>query len=542
MKKQLKHLCIVCCVCLPFLTFSQMDTLLKRKNVDYRKIANSTKLELVYKSGMVTEYSTQAPSRSFFVEYPYIRINDAKPVYVDKQAEILQQYYSKCYPAQEQLDLMNKQRRTGKLQYTLGVAAGIVTGLSGVFAATGEHASRKFATRMAAGGALIFTGAYLGLSHFRKAQDHLRLSVDLYNANCYKPAVDETGARKEVASTSGRQIPSEKKYYQDTVLYELIRNEPTRSNLFGVLITPVLVDVNGLNLNISGNLGAFYTYQSKIGISGTFRRAYLDNLTGSEAKPPAGTVGNYGIAVNYQKLTNIEIQTKISLLSREKEGKYSITLGTAKLGPTRAIAEGRVEGSSVRALTLRLGFQADNRVIQNDTRGIDYVNATPSYRYVYRNQTYELMPFYLINSSAMMQSNILSVGIASSSFGDIKIKMHDENYKGRREQRYQTDLYADILYAYNICLQDITYFHELYTYTQEYGQLAQQLDVSQTPLSKLGARIGYQALGMFGSSPIGSKIAFELGVRPGPKGDKFPGDNFYLHMVLGFVLGGRLGK
>ena len=303
----------------------------------------------------------------------------------------------------------------------------------------------------------------------------------------------------------------------------------------GVILTPAIVDVNSTNINIAGSLGFFYTFKSKWGVTGHYRYSYLDNPKGSgQDGEPYGTVDSRGVPLAYKKASQIEIVVKSAFLSWEKSSKYHIQLGIA--GP-RTIAVGRVEGNIVRALTGRLGYQMDNRIIESET-GIPYATNQPIYNYHHEGNVYPLERTFLTNSATMMQSNVVVAGIGYSSFRDIKLDIDDERYNGRREEKAQTDLFLDVLYAHNLKLQDMIYYHSLYPYTDEYNKLPERLDLTPTKLNKVGARLGFQSLVMY-SPWFGTKYVVETGLRPGPKFDNFTG-NAYFQITIGFIFGGRM--
>lgn len=322
-----------------------------------------------------------------------------------------------------------------------------------------------------------------------------------------------------------------------TVYYTLERNDPANSGLFGVGLAPAIVDINELNINVAGGLELFYTYQSKFRASASYRYSYLDNPKGQgQDGIPYGTVESRGVPLEYKKSSQINMQASYSFLSWEKEGKYHIKLGAAGY---RTIAVGRVEGLLVRALTARLGYQIDNRIIESEN-GIDFKTATPVYTYNHEGQSYQLQRTNIATSATMMQSNIIMGGIAFTTYRDIKIDLDDERYKGRREEKSQTDVFIDVMYAHKLQLQDMIYYHALDPYTDEDIHLPDRLDLSATALNKMGVRIGYQVMNMY-TPHFGTKFLIEGGLKPGPKGEK-AGANGYAQITIGVVFGGKASQ
>lgn len=319
-----------------------------------------------------------------------------------------------------------------------------------------------------------------------------------------------------------------------TIFYKLERNEPANSGLFGVSVNPAYVDLNSPNLNIGGGLELFYTFKSHLRITGGYHIAYFDNIGGdAEKDAPYGSWNSYGTPVKSRKSSCLDVLVSPTIFSWEKEKNYHITLGSAGY---RTIAVTHVRGNVMKALTARLGYQVDNRIVQPKD-GNAFKTTTPAYVYYYQGNPLPLMPDNMASSSTMIKSDIAVIGIAYSSFRDIRISLDNAKYTGRREEKAQTDLFVDFLYAHKLNLQDMIYYHSL----PEGGkQLPQRLDLSATPLTKTGFRIGFQTISMYHPN-FGSKFAFEFGSRPGIKtADK--NSNLYGQITFGFIFGGRIAK
>jgi hypothetical protein len=432
---------------------------------------------------------------------------------------------------------MNQQMRRAKLDFWGGVGIGSTIAFAGVVRAGSNNnmSSTEFFAHFVVGALVMGTGAFFAHSHAKRADEHLRLSVDVYNSRCYKPLPSDTA---RLAKGDAPVFPSQMKIYRDTTLYRELRNEPSHSGLFGLNVTPVSVNVASLNLNISGGIGFFYTYESKFGLNVNYQRAYLDDLTGdNRGDGPSGDADSHGSPANRTKSSFLDIQTKFTAVSWEKEGYYRLKLGNTRIGRMPAEVVGRAKGKYLKAITARLGYQADHRLVES-SGGIAYNNATPVYNYNFEGQVYPLSPDNLVTSSSMIRSGIITAGIGWSSFYDLKIELLDDTYKGRREQKGQDDLFLDVLYAHSMTVEDMIYYHALEPRTGEYEHLPQRLDISRTPVKKIGARLGYQTIAMY-SPHFGVRSQLEVGIRPGPQTlDNKTG--FYFQATLGLIFGGRI--
>jgi hypothetical protein len=501
-----------------------------------KKVANTTKLDLVYKGFTSTSYSPgTGASRSSFFDLAYLRVNDGKPERVDRHADLLRRYYTKAPLSNQQIDLMITEKRKGTAILLIGGIGGTAYGMSGVFANTDMDKS-KFYTRALIGSAVFLGAAYLKTVYDRRADRHLRRSVDIYNQKYYKPLItDSTDSIAKNNDTTAIVHTSGKKYYEEKAYYNLIRNDPGNSGLWGASITYASLDFSMLNINMTGGLGLFYTYKSLVGISADYQIGYFDLVTGSNKnkKPDRIDRDSYGIPVDYKKPSLLDIQAKVSVFSWEKEGNYHVYLGRERIGRMGSVTKlGRVRGLIRKAITARAGFMLDNRVVQN-INGISLETTTPPYVFMDNGKEYTMTPRYLSTSAAMLETGIISAGIGLTTFMDLKIQMADEEYKGRKEEKSQTDIFVDVLYAQSQKLQDITYYHISYE-TDEI--IPQRLDISGSPLSKAGFRAGvsFKKLSQF----FGTKYGVELGMRPGPKVNERAG-SFYCRLSFGVAFGGR---
>ncbi len=112
---------------------AQSDSTHKKKPLTARQklIPNRVKLELVYRSALVTETSSNGYTRSYNVFQPFVRVNDAKPVEIGRHADFLRSFFSRCSEADEQIDLMNQQMRRAKLDFWGGFGLGSTIAFTG---------------------------------------------------------------------------------------------------------------------------------------------------------------------------------------------------------------------------------------------------------------------------------------------------------------------------------------------------------------------------------------------------------------------------
>jgi hypothetical protein len=509
----------------PFYLFSQ-----KVK----KKPANTSKLELVYKRLNINEFNANGTTRSSFIDYPYLIVNDAKPVEVDKRGNLMRRYYTKAPLSNEQIDLMIQQKRYGRAVLLTGLIGGGTYAMSGVFANAdfGDHS--KFYTRTIIGSAAILAAGYLWTVYGRRADRHLRSSVDIYNQKYYTPIIDSTApvVKNYIIDSTG---PTDKKYYKERLTYQQERNDPKNTSIWGVAITLASIEGSSMNSNMTGGAGLFYTYKSVVGISADYYIGYFDLITGSNKnnKPNrALDETSYGIPVNYQKPSLLDLQAKISIYSWDAAGFYDAYLGHERVHGRRVNKVGRIRTTNRKAITGRVGYMVDNRVLES-SNGIGFVTNTTPYSYVYNGEPYTVYPDHLATSAAMLRSGIINVGVALSTFSDFKANLSEVRKKGREEQTSQTDIYIDLLYAQSQNLQDIVYYH-MPNNTDEV--IPQRIDISGTPLNKAGVRIGYsgKTLNRF----FGWKYGVEAGIRPGLKTTESTG-NAYVKLTIGVIFGGR---
>ncbi|RPD39220.1 hypothetical protein EG028_21655 [Chitinophaga barathri] len=518
----------------PILSKAQTDSLAKAKAA-MRKAGNTTKLEILYESVTHTSRSSSGYYRTYTVDHPMISIDGKAAVEIDKRGDILRRYYAKCYLAQAELNKSNTYRKNAKLYMWGGFAAGTAIAFSGLFNNPGMDEGRFF-SRFGIGAGVMVTGTVVAWIKYRKATKHLHMSVDVYNDKCYFPLKtdttqqpkDTTAARKPGETSPVKMVPKKK------VLYDLLRNEPENSGMSGFALTLANVDVNGLNTNIKGGVGFFYTHKNNIGLSVDYQVAYLDNPEVEKNVTPFDWQET-AAPTRYRRANNLDIQTKFPVKSWTVERKYGVGLGSKRLGGRVAEVVGSLTGDVQKSVTLRLGYQIDNRLIYGSSTGIEFKTNTEPYIYHYGGEEYPLIPGNVNEQSAMMRSGIISAGIGLSSYWDMKIQLLDNEFSGVREVKRQNDLYLDAMYAQQLKLEDLVYYHSLLYVTDEGEHIPQRINISATPLTKIGARAGYRSTRM--KSHRGHRVGAEIGIRPGPK---VVIDNVYFQLQAALIFGGRI--
>lgn len=326
----------------------------------------------------------------------------------------------------------------------------------------------------------------------------------------------------------------------NTIQYTPIRNEPARSGIFGVILSPILVDASRQNVSLAAcSVDFFYTYRSQLRISGGYSFTYLSSISGKNHKgEPYSPVESYGVAVEPKRSTRYELMVSPTISSWQAEDDYHIILGRYNYN---TIAVTRIRANVLRSITARLGIMADEQFVESE-KGLPFQSNTPVYEYIYKGATYPLRPDNLDKSNSMLRSNAIVFGIGYTTFRDIKLSINDDRYRGRRQEKSQTDLFLDLLYAHRIELQDVTYYHSLQYPTNNAvsGHLPQRLDMTATPLSKFGFRLGYQFLNLY-KPWFGTQFRFELGARPGFK-DLGISNRLYGRFSWGLIFGGRVAK
>lgn len=528
-------------VALALTGYSQIDSTHKatppKKNV---KVPNTTKLELVYKNATVESYNSRGYVSSYNLSLPYLRVNDAKPIPLNRSASQLRKYYTRAPLANEELNQMNRQRRIGTAEMWAGGAVGFVSIFTGVIAAAGGNADKPKDAYLWGGvglGTLAMAGgAYLKYVHNRKAQEHLRQSLDTYNDKYYKPLTKDSSVAKAPKPDEPLTPFSKHKNnnYQDSVEGDLLENDPWHSGLWGVNIMPVLPDIDFTNFAVTGAIGAFYTYKSIVGVSAQYQYAYLDDFTGNKDSKPEEGGSARGIPVAYTKSNNFEVNTRFNLFAWEKEkATYNFKLGTERASGHSIDVVADAKFKAVKAITGRLGYILENK-IHEDPNGIPYATTTAPYILHYDYDVMTLNPDNIQASAAMLKTNSIAAGVGYTIYKDAKANVTDERYAGRKMVRQQIDMYVDVLYATSMELQDIVYYHDVMGSNEK---IPQRLNLAATPMHKLGARVGYQSLFFF-KSHFGYKGGIEFAYKPGiTMADMSSG--LSMKMSWGIVFGGK---
>ncbi|WP_291919073.1 hypothetical protein [Chitinophaga sp.] len=536
MKSCMKFIPALMLVAVTFGAHAQSDSALKSKiiarPVKTKKPTSQVGLELVYKTYTSSYYNFNSHTYSSNTyTKPFVRINGAKPVALDKKGEMLRKYYTKCPLAMAQLDeFRDKNKKASRLFWGGFGAAGVMT-IGGLVLSTKVPEDKSTATFFASFGVGVGTMLAGGIASWilhRRADEHLRSSVDVYNRSCYippKPDSTQIASTSSSFATEGKVKASPQKNYVDTVLYELVRNEPAHSNLFGISVHPVVVDAYKPNLSISGGVGVFYTYRSAFGVSLNTQIGYLENMDGIHGSDKP-SYESYGVPVKNRASKRLELQTKFTLHSWTKEIKYPMHISYSREGEM----SGSVPGTMVRAITGRLGFIHDLKKIEGNGMMPLETSKTPYVLHMDDGTDQELGRTGLKNSTVLLQSEVITAGIALSTFRDMKINLKDEQYRGKRDLKAQTDLFIDVMYAPSMKYEDLLYSYHVYQANQMYEILPVTSSFSRT-----GARVGYQSMSM--GKFFGTKYIIELGLRPGPT---LPNSaNAYFQLTYGVIFGGR---
>ncbi|SHM09485.1 hypothetical protein SAMN05444266_106342 [Chitinophaga jiangningensis] len=499
--------------------YGQSDSALQSKIIkrpSKKAAANLNSLELVYKT--VTAYSSNGRTTTYSI--PFVRINGKKPVEIGRNASVLSNYYYKCPLAMEEINAFNQNRRKAKLSFYGSFGVGAVMAFSGLFAAAKEGAKPGvFWTRFGIGGGIMIAGTVGSWVLNRRADEHLRKSVDLYNANCYVPPVKDTTTPAAVKEEELASVPvpgkklnaSAPKFYQDTFYYEKVRNQPEAINWWGITADLASIDVYKPYSSLGTGIGAFYTFNNNIGINVNWQYDYLhlSDYSASWLAPEP---------VTDKTAQSIEVLGKFPVgAGKVKTYSYRMHISNTKYGEM----VGDVKADMLRTVTLRAGaIHAVRPVVQLMNLKVDKPEGSYG-EFDYSN---------INDGKAITKSEIITAGVGFSKFRDLKINLRDETMKGKREVTNQTDLYVDVMYAPVFKYEDVIYYRPTGTSSKD----SEVVPVT-APINRIGARIGAQAISM--GKWFGIKSAIELGLRPGPKVEN--NGNIYLKLSAGLVFGGR---
>ncbi|SHN23226.1 hypothetical protein [Chitinophaga sp. CF418] len=231
------HSTLMALLCLSFSLSVQAQTdssTTKHISFKSKKAVNFTKLELVYQKETVSytgaSYSSsgyrlsganpslpgyQAPTSSS-IKVPYIRVNGGELKRLDKRANMLRPYYTKAPLANEQLTLMNQQRRRGAVQGWTLVGIGTVATAVGLYSAVtkSDDEDSNYSTsllqgiiRIVPGLAVAYAGFALSHYHSEKAKKHLEQSLEIYNKQYYKPIKADSTVSKAINADSAALVP-----------------------------------------------------------------------------------------------------------------------------------------------------------------------------------------------------------------------------------------------------------------------------------------------------------------------------------------------
>lgn len=496
--------------------YSQPDTTLP----------NTTKLELEFRAFQVTHYYKGRTSTSTITK-PYVRINDAPSIALNKNASQLRKYLEQAPLAGRELDLMKRQRHIGGLELAGGMVGSFAFLFGGMaINGTGNKPATIFWTGFGLSLGSMVSGFVLKSMHNQQARRHLRNAFDIYNDQYYKPATGDTAVAK--APMADEVAPAFRKMNMDGVVYdearpvnaELSANDPWGTSMIGGTLVPAQLDISSSNLSLRVEGGAYFNYKTILNISSQFNYAYLDNIGGTDDM-------KRGVPVGYAHATNFEVQGQYSIASWERpHANYNLKLSGNNEGKMKALA--------VKAFTSRVGFMMDNRVQERSNNGLPFATTTAPFVLHADRTVTTLAPDKLQYSAAMVKTDVVSVGIGYSVFKNVKLNVVDERFSGRKELTSRSDLYLDVLYAAKINVQDIIYYHDI---AGSNDDIPQRLNLAATPLRKVGARIGYQYIG-FAKRNVGGKCLFELNYKPGLQIDQATAA-LGIKVSYGLIFGGK---
>ncbi|HEY9259629.1 hypothetical protein [Chitinophaga sp.] len=532
MKSSMKFIPALIFVVLSICAQAQSDSTLKSKiiarPVKTKKATSQTGLELIYKSHTSTSYNPTTHSFSTStVTRPYIRLNGGNTVAIDKRGDVVRRYLYKCPLALEQINQFSQENKQARRYLWGGFGVAGVFTFGGLVLSTKVPESKStatFFTSFGLGVGAMVAGGIVSMVHHRRADKHLHSSISLYNQHCYiAPKKDSTLSSSPLANGKIKTPPQ--KMNTDTLIYDVVRNEPECSNLYGVSIQPVILDVYRPSMSIAGGIGLFYTYKSAVGVSLNFQTTYLEHADGlHESDKP--TYESYGVPARDRVSKQLELQTKFTLASWKKITKYPMHVSYTEMGEM----SGRVPGTTLKAISGRLGFIHDLRKIEGEGNLPLVTTQAPYVLHMDDGTDQELPRTGLDESTVLLQSEIITAGVAWSTYRDMKIQLKDKQYRGRRELKTQADLFIDVMYAPSMKYEDLLYSYPVY---QSNG--TNELLKVTSPFSRTGARIGYQSMGM--GRFFGTKYIMELGLRPGPALSSYA--NAYFKMTYSLIFGGR---
>lgn len=485
---------------------------------------NIDKIELLYQDIEYTRTSSSGRTYGGRYQLPLIRINGAEPV--DVETDKLLPFFKQCPSARKELMAYQSTRKKGKEQFIKGFLLGGAVGVAGLLGgvAAGQKNEKLtlpiFAVGFGSGVGLMINGAVKSRKNQKKSEKHLENTVAFYNQKCYQgPTAQVTDSVPSAGqpSTATQPAPALKSgvvpRHRDTVMYELLRNDPAGMHMLslGLHLTDVdIANFHGFNYWV----GADFLYQktAKFSVEGLFRTALVDNLSAESSKGGYGMEDNReietGEAADYKRAREMSMTATVEIFHRNRERKEEVSLGTKRMGGAQVHHLGHVTATQRVSWCLRAGA-VDFRSVWFNLNGLPF-RSSP--REIINQETGETHfgGVDLSESLAMVHSTSLTVGLSRRVVSDLNIKLlNNASWKGRRKNRGFSEIYADAVYAPRIKTGEVYQVRgeDPNTGELEFGTF----DTDGTPLAKLGWRAGFRSV-----YESGFTLGLEIGQRPGP--------------------------
>ncbi len=289
---------------------------------------------------------------------------------------------------------------------------------------------------------------------------------------------------------------------KNTYTYSVKRNTPEQfARNTGLLFSPFVMDINGLNTNMGFDLQGSYIYQSKGMVEFNYRRSYLDrfnnDVIGDNALhgfPTAGASPVVSKELQFKIFlgNNCKDASETPVIKVEERTEYKVTYSEKKVP---------VPSKRMDYYSLRLGFSGYSSFVKNDNMQLSgYKVNVPS-----KSATEFNGPDF----TTMLNTQVFSFGTSRIQVSDLIVNIDGH---GEKEISQMTELYVDVLYAASIGLANMTVLKPIdpvyggtITYQEYYVN-------HKTPNSNWGARVGYNSNSL---KKYGFSTGVEIGVRPG---------------------------
>jgi len=278
---------------------------------------------------------------------------------------------------------------------------------------------------------------------------------------------------------------------QDSFKFITVRNDPEHEPNLSIYLTPAVIEMYGLNVNLGYEASARYSLK-KWAFWGLYRGVYAElvnkntieqsNSIGGPAQPPV-TLMNGEIGGEYLYRTSVENDEELVQIGRY--GDYTMRR--------------RVDADYQVKYGIRLGLQYFQTYFTGDQIPISgyYVNDP-------KKKVYDFGPGQL---GTNMQENIVDIGFSKTGIHDLEIS----NFTlGNRSVSYKTYLYGDLMFAPSIAYTNVL----MKSYPDLSREPITDFNVNSSILkSRFGGRVGFLYTNL---TKLGIDFGFEVGFRPGP--------------------------